>query len=90
MSERVIKPTDIQLRKRSITKIYPSYNAFTFRDNKEENGVSIEFANRVPKWDEMNKTNRGCYDCRESAFCEDCYNTYGGIALWDADNCTCK
>lgn len=70
------------------TNIYESYAAFLARDNKKDNGVSVEFAasyatsdsiesdsdwDVIPAlWGLDNETNEGCWNCRDCSFLTGC------------------
>lgn len=59
------------------TKIYSSYDDFCARQDKYGNGVSQEFANLHPDWENMNETNIGCWNCSDCSGCFDCYRCSG-------------
>ena len=66
------------------TLIFESYKEFSSRGDKTINGVSKEFAEKHPDYEEINKTNRGCWDCegcKECVVCEDC------VDCWKCKGC---
>ena len=68
-------------RKNMKTKIYKSYADFLMRENKEENGVSEEFAAEHPDFEMQNETNSGCWNCHA------CQNCYDCLSCYDCQNC---
>jgi hypothetical protein len=57
-----------------MTKIFKNFSEFFHREDKAVNGVTQEFANNNPSWDEE-KNNKGCWncsDCSDSLYCSDC------------------
>jgi len=54
------------------TKIYNSYLEFLSREDKDENGVSPDFAKENKKFKSDNSTNKGCWNCRDCIGCRDC------------------
>jgi len=54
------------------TQIFKSYSDFRNREDKTLNGVSEEFAQKNPKWEEQNATNKGCYNCSSCSSCSYC------------------
>jgi hypothetical protein len=55
-----------------MTQIFKNYEEFSARSDKSVNGVSEEFANLHPNWDEQNLTNKSCWNCRNCKNCENC------------------
>ena len=54
------------------TKIYEDYKAFSERENKEDNGVSKEFAAKNKDYIKDNVNNKGCWNCTGCTDCIDC------------------
>lgn len=54
------------------TRIYANFEDFKNRANKRENGVSAEFAEANPNYQQDNDTNTACYDCKCCSRCESC------------------
>jgi len=57
------------------TAIYKDYEEFLSRKDKNLNGVSVEFAERYPDYENDNVTNKrctGCVDFTYSINCTDC------------------
>ena len=60
------------------TEIFEDYESFYAREDKLVNGVSPDFAEEHPSWEEDNVTNEGCWncfrcqDCRSCKYCSDC------------------
>ena len=71
-----------------ITKIYKEYSEFLKRNNKDENGVSEEFAQKHENYEKQNETNKGCYDCYGCSRCSDCYDCYGCSRCSDCYDCS--
>ncbi len=72
------------------TKIYKSYADFLMRENKEENGVSVDFAAEHPDFEEDNKTNIdcwNCYDCKNCESCNLCISCISCISCYWCKNC---
>jgi hypothetical protein len=55
-----------------MTLIFKNYEEFLTRTDKSVNGVSEEFANLHPNWDEQNLTNEGCWNCLSCENCIEC------------------
>lgn len=53
------------------TIIYKDFYAFQGRANRDENGVSEHFARNNRNYQEVNLTNKGCWECKG---CERCYH----------------
>lgn len=45
------------------TKIFKDYESFCGREDKDINGVSLEFAQNNPDWKLDNDRNSGCWNC---------------------------
>ena len=56
------------------TQIYIDYASFANRINKNENGVSRDFANDNPDFKNQNGSNVGCWNCEKCLNCEKCSN----------------
>lgn len=56
------------------TEIFKNYDEFLKRKDKDINGVSDGFAKSNPNYEEMNPTNKGCYDCSDCSGCYRCYD----------------
>ncbi len=69
------------------TKIYKSYADFLMRENKEENGVSVDFAAEHPDFEEDNKTNIDCWNCYDCKNCESCNLCISCISCYWCKNC---
>jgi len=54
------------------TKIYKNYEDFMERENREENGVSENFASENPDYEEENTTNTACWNCTNCKGCVEC------------------
>ena len=69
-----------------VTKIYETYDEFLNRPESEidYNGVSPDFPKEYSNWEEMNKTNTGCWNC---ANCKDCNNCENCENCWNCDEC---
>lgn len=61
------------------TRIFENYNAFINRVDKTVNGVSPEFAIFYPNWQQMNETNKGCWNCVNCTFCENCTHCHNSV-----------
>ena len=59
---------------KKMTKIFKSYEDFLNRPDKNVNGVSPEFSEKNPDWEEDNATNKGCWNCYSCKSCESCYS----------------
>ena len=59
------------------TKIYKTKADFFARENKDENGVSEEFALVHPKYETENDTNKACWNCSDCYDCYDCSDCSG-------------
>jgi len=55
------------------TEIFKSHSDFLGREDKNLNGVSAEFAESHPDFEEDNKSNKGCWNCSRCSRCSDCY-----------------
>ena len=69
------------------TQIFPTYADFLKREDTSANGVSPEFAESNPDYEEQQETNQGCWDCKDCKACEDCDNCEDCEDCWDCDNC---
>jgi len=72
----------------SNTIIYDSYEDFDARENKRNNGVSLKFTLRYPNWEEMNKSNLGCWNCTNCYGCIDCIDCTNCKSCVECINCT--
>jgi hypothetical protein len=54
------------------TQIFNSYEDFLKREDKFINGVSKEFAEENPDYEEANSTNSYCWNCEYCTYCWDC------------------
>jgi hypothetical protein len=61
------------------TNIYDSYEKFLARDDKKDNGVSVDFAANYTmqtanprSWDLDNESNEGCWNCLDCSHLTDC------------------
>lgn len=70
------------------TLIFESYSAFLDREDKEINGVSAEFAERVPNYEAQNETNKGCWNCSDCSRCSGCYGCYDCYGCSDCSDCS--
>lgn len=59
------------------THIYKNRVAFCKRKNKKDNGVSPEFAREYPHYQNMNRSNEGCWNCAYCYDCRDCDSLTG-------------
>lgn len=69
------------------TRIYKSYAHFLKRKNKEDNGVSPEFAAQNPNFKQDNLSNKGCYDCSDCTDCHGCSGCHGCSDCSDCSGC---
>lgn len=53
-----------------MTQIFQSYSEFLNREDQTINGVSPQFAERVPDFEKQNETNKGCWNCVSCVRCE--------------------
>ena len=67
------------------TKIFKSYADFLKREDKRENGVSEDFAEKYTDFEEQNQTNTGCWNCYD---CLNCYNCVNCYACDHCENCS--
>lgn len=58
------------------TIIFKSFSDFLSRKDKDQNGVSEDFAIRNPNWEKENETNLGCWNCSGCSDCSDCSDCY--------------
>ena len=73
------------------TEIFEDFGAFKERKNKDLNGVSVEFAEKYPDYKEMNSTNKGCWDCAYSMYCDTCMQCFYSVELTMCIQCAyCK
>lgn len=68
--------------KKMKTQIFKSYEDFLQREDKLINGVSERFAEKHPNWQEMNSSNKGCWNCVNCTNCTNCTD------CTSCDNCT--
>jgi hypothetical protein len=54
------------------TSIYQDREAFRNRTDKDENGVSADFAKSNPDYAQQNATNKACWNCSYCSGCIDC------------------
>ena len=54
------------------TIVYKNYRDFRTREDKTSNGVSEGFALEFANYEEMNSTNKGCWNCIDCTDCIDC------------------
>ena len=82
------RPTNFKVDDTMKTQIFNSYSEFLKRKDKSVNGVSTEFAESNPNWEEMNETNKGCYNCTNCDSCYNCANCYNCKSCANSGNCT--
>jgi len=70
-----------------MTSIYIDYAAFSRRENKDDNGVSPDFAKQNPDFEKMNESNKGCWNCAHCAGCTDCARCAGCSRCIDCARC---
>ena len=56
------------------TQVFDTFNAFMQRKDKKINGVSKDFAEDNPDFEDQNATNEGCWNCQDCTNCTDCIN----------------
>lgn len=68
------------------TEIFASYKLFMQRKDRTLNGVSPEFAEKYPDYEQQNESNMGCYNCIGCTRCRTC------VECQFCDNCrsSCK
>ena len=54
------------------TKVYPDYATFLAREDKTLNGVTAQFADDNPCWEEE-RNSKGCWNCSGCFDCSGCY-----------------
>lgn len=59
------------------TEVFKTYKDFRKRADKNVNGVSAEFAESNPDYQEQNATNRGCWNCLGCSNCINCTGCTG-------------
>ena len=75
------------------TRVYKGKEDFVNRADKEENGVSEEFALRYPHYRYDNDTNKGCWNCLRCTHCKNldsctmCWNSRDSKELYDCIWC---
>ena len=69
-----------------MTKIYKTYLEFTEREDKRENGVSIEHSEMHPEWEQANSSNAGCWNCSGCSRCSGCSGCSNVANLYDKKN----
>ena len=67
------------------TKIFATYHDFIYREDRKLNGVSQEFADKYPNYEQQNETNIGCYNCIGCTKCRTCVN----CEFCDECRCSC-
>ena len=58
------------------TQIYDTIQDFWNREDKTTNGVSKEFSEANPRWEEE-RENGGCWNCSDCFECSDCSDCFG-------------
>ena len=54
------------------TAVFKDYEDFLQRDDRTLNGVSLEFAEAHPDYEQKNATNTGCWNCSDCSRCWNC------------------
>ena len=71
-----------------MTKIFKTYSEFLGRENKNDNGVSPEFAKENPEFAKENMTNEGCWDCSGCSGCAGCSGCYDCSGCYRCSRCS--
>ena len=70
------------------TQIFNSYKEFCQREDKDINGVSVEFAAHHEDYSEQNETNKGCWNCSDCYDCSKCSKCSGCYRCSDCSDCS--
>lgn len=70
------------------TKIFKTYADFLNRKDKSVNGVSPEFTELHPEYNEMNSSNWGCWNCVRCENCIDCTDCKRCLRCHRCENCS--
>lgn len=72
------------------TLIFNTSVEFLERQNKNDNGVSKQFAFEHPDFEAQNESNIGCWNCSDCSRCSDCSDCYdcSGIGNKNSENGT--
>ena len=70
-----------------MTKIFKTYQDFLNREDKDDNGVSPDFAAANSRWEKDNESNIGCYNCLKCYNCTKCHNCYDCCDCCDCVRC---
>ena len=68
------------------TQVFLDQDAFNRRKDKTINGVTLEFAEMNPNYEQENATNQGCWNCAKCNNCVNC-DTCTGCDL--CEQCVC-
>ena len=75
------------------TKVYPDYATFLAREDKTLNGVTAQFADDNPCWEEERNSKgcwncSGCFDCSGCSRCSGCFDCSGCSRCSDCFDCS--
>lgn len=68
------------------TQIFATYEAFLNREDKYINGVTQQFADANPGWDEE-RGNEGCWNCFDCSYCSGCHDCSYCFKCSDCSGC---